>query len=100
MTVSDYCTMRCANCSFTDGLCYMSYPPRYRCTFTGEYYDGFHGCHLDIAPVVHATWYVGPGYIDYMDRDMPSYICSNCEYESEYKSSYCPGCGANMDLEE
>lgn len=105
MMVSDFCTMRCANCCFTDGLCYTSYPPKYRCTFDNNFYNGFHACHLDLAPVVHATWYEGNGWLDYDHDDFdntivrPTYICSNCKSEEDFASDYCPNCGAKMDLE-
>lgn len=101
MMVSDFCTMTCANCSFTDGLCYTSLPPKYRCTFDNNFYDGYHICHLELAPVKHAAWYEGNGYFDYdIDCSVPTYICSNCKSEEDYKSDYCPNCGAKMDLEE
>lgn len=106
MIVKHFCTMCCGNCSFTDGLVYTSYPPKYRCTFDNNFYDGHHACHLDLAPVVHATWYDGNGWLDYDHDDFdnaivrPTYICSNCKSEEEYNSDYCPSCGAKMDLEE
>ena len=30
--------MRCGGCSFTDGMCYTSNPPKVRCTLTGNYH--------------------------------------------------------------
>lgn len=97
--------MRCGNCSFTDGLCYASMPPQYRCTFDNNFYDGYHKCHLELVPVKHATWYEGSGRIDYLNDDFdnavvrPTYICSNCKSEEYCKSDYCSHCGAQMDLE-
>ena len=55
---------------------------------------------------VHATWCEGNGWIDGIDGDLdysvlrPTYICSNCKSEENYKSDYCPNCGAHMDGEE
>lgn len=52
----------------------------------------------DVAPVVHAKW------IQYLDTD--EWACSNCEEAQicfdftpkELGMSYCPNCGAKMDL--
>lgn len=47
----------------------------------------------DVAPVVHAKWVIcSDGYYPY---------CSNCSEEPKGGlSSFCPHCGAKMDLEE
>lgn len=47
----------------------------------------------DVAPVVHAKWVIcSDGYYPY---------CSNCsEGPKGGLSSFCPHCGAKMDLEE
>lgn len=106
MIVSEFNTMTCGNCVFTDGLCYASMPPKYKCTFDNNFYDGLHHCHLELVPVVHATWYEGNGWIDDINGDYdnailrPIYICSNCKSEEEHMSDYCPNCGAKMDMEE
>ena len=94
MMVSDFCTMRCANCSFTDGLCYTSLPPRYRCTFDNNFYDGYHACHLELAPVKHGKWLYGTEYAcsHYVD-------CSICGESAKEYFDYCPNCGAKMDDE-
>ena len=56
---------------------------------------------LDVAPVVLALWEDGPGRSveicgDWYMRN--TYICSNCREEENRKTSYCPNCGACMDL--
>lgn len=103
MLANDFCTLNCANCSFTDGLCYTSLPPKYRCTFDNNFYDGYHACHLELAPVRHGRW----------DDD---HKCTVCRAEALFtekpdpyahgilslfyvNSEYCPNCGAKMDLE-
>lgn len=53
----------------------------------------------DVVPVVHGKW------IQYLDTD--EWACSNCEATQicfdftpkELGMSYCPNCGAKMDLE-
>ena len=96
-------TMTCGSCYFNDGLCYTAMPPKYRCTFDNNFYDCHHNCHLVLAPVVHAKWLDGHGYIDCLDGDpdesymIPTWICSNCKCEEEHTSDYCPNCGAKMD---
>lgn len=100
MIVKDFCTMNCANCHFTDGLVYTSMPPKYKCTFDNNFYDGWHQCHLELAPVGHAAWIVVDGYYSYsLTCNIPMYRCSNCKNEEYYKTNYCPNCGFKMDLE-
>ena len=105
MIVSNFNTMTCGSCYFNYGLCYTAMPPKYKCTFDNNFYDSHHNCHLDLAPVIHATWYEGSGRIDDINGDYdnaiirPTYICSNCKCEEEVPSDYCPNCGAHMDLE-
>ena len=120
MKVSDFCNMCCGNCSFNDSLCYTSYPPRYRCTFDNNFYDGGHSCHFELAPVRHGRWIIK--YFDNESRTvkevqydesifdslvLPALICSECkEYalpnydEDPVPSRYCPHCGCKMDLED
>nr|DAW02853.1 MAG TPA: zinc-ribbon containing domain protein [Caudoviricetes sp.] len=90
----------CGNCPFNDGQCYTSLPPKYKCTFDNEFYDGAHECHYEFKPVIHAVWYEGDGYVDFVGEDsfmFPTYRCSNCKCEEEYMSDWCPNCGAKMD---
>lgn len=44
--------MTCRDCDKTDGCVYTSFPPKLRCTITGEYHDYIHKCDVDFAPVV------------------------------------------------
>lgn len=37
----------CSNCEMNDGMVYMSYPPKYRCTLSGCFNEGTHVCDLD-----------------------------------------------------
>ena len=62
---------------------------------------------LDEQPTVyvnssnHAAWEDGPGRSVEILRDWylrPTYICSACKKEENRASSYCPNCGACMDL--
>ena len=60
---------------------------------------------LDVAPVRHGRW-IGIEYDGYADG-CPVYDvfeCSECGYEhkgeSDTLTSYCPNCGAKMDLPE
>ena len=67
------------------------------------------GTWVEYAPVIHAKWVSRPGTLG-------DWYCSNCEGEILYEvetygggnyhdintvwSSYCPYCGARMDLED
>lgn len=107
MMVSDFCTMRCVNCSFTDGLCYASYPPKYRCTFDNNFYDGYHACHLELVPMRHGRWIE-----EESDEVGDIFRCSECghiiaedfalmeEIQERGDRLYCDCCGAKMDLKE
>lgn len=37
----------CSNCEMNDGRIYLSYPPKYRCTLSGNFNEGKHTCNLD-----------------------------------------------------
>lgn len=37
----------CSNCEMNDGMVYPSYPPKYRCTLSGNFNEGTHTCKLD-----------------------------------------------------
>lgn len=92
MIVSDFCTMYCGNCSFSDGIDFLSTPSKYRCAFDKECYDCYHKCHLELEPVRHGRWIR-------LDNTFTRYMCSECRcigYEAYEK--YCPNCGAKMDL--
>lgn len=92
----------CGNCPFNDGLCYTSLPPKYKCTFDNEFYDGIHECHYELKPVIHAVWNEGGGRVELIEDDFfmfPTYACSNCKSEIDCVSDYCPSCGAKMDME-
>ena len=41
----------------------------------------------DVVPVIHATW----------ETDTCHFYCSECEQYVDYKTNYCPNCGARMD---
>lgn len=103
--MNEFCTMFCGSCPFNDGLVYTAMPPKYKCKFDNNFYDGSHICHLELAPVIHAKWEDGDGYIDCVDGnwdyayEVPTYRCSVCKSESELASDYCPDCGAKMDGE-
>lgn len=36
----------CGNCDMTDGMVYASYPPKYRCTLTGNFNKENHKCDI------------------------------------------------------
>ena len=42
----------CGNCYYNDGCVYTSNPPKYRCTFTGDFHFGNEPCKVDLVPVV------------------------------------------------
>ena len=46
----------CGNCPFNDGQCYTSLPPKFKCTFDNNFYDGMHACHHELKPVIHEEW--------------------------------------------
>lgn len=49
----------------------------------------------------YAIWEDGPGRSVEILRDWylhPTYVCSACKNEENRASSYCPNCGACMDL--
>lgn len=65
---------------------------------------------LDVAPVVHGRWVYDPNA---MDWNLGGYVCSRCGVRNnnlpgdlKYNplmfsgSTYCPNCGARMDLED
>lgn len=103
MIVKVFNVRTCGNCSFNDGICYTSYPAKYRCTFDNGYYEGFHPCHFELMPVRYAKW------IHMKDYDSPldsTWMCSGCEGKviTDYGDSpinhgfaHCPHCGAKMD---
>ena len=37
----------CSNCEMNDGMIYMSNPPKYRCTLTGNFNEANHICNSD-----------------------------------------------------
>lgn len=41
----------------------------------------------DVRPVIHATW----------ETDTCHFYCSECKQYVDYKTSFCPNCGARMD---
>lgn len=106
MTVDVFNRRTCGNCSFNDGVCYTSYPAKYRCTFDNEYYEGFHPCHFEMMPVRHGQWIYMEGYDGPLDS---TWMCSCCKGKIYMNSddspnnlgfSYCPMCGAKMDVDE
>lgn len=108
MIVEVFNQRTCGNCSFNDGVCYTSYPVKYRCTFDNGYYEGFHPCHFELMPVRHAKWEPDPDC-------PPRHRCSNCHsnpYDNEadqilfradfkeHLTKYCFDCGCKMDLDD
>lgn len=48
----------------------------------------------DVAPVVHGRWiYFGGNHYTRISQ------CTNCCAKYDFRSNYCPNCGARMDLE-
>ena len=39
-----YVQVCCSNCPLNDGMCYTSLPPKYKCTATEEFHDGYYQC--------------------------------------------------------
>ena len=68
----------CKACRFNDGTVYLSNPPKYKCTFDGEFHDELHTCHLDLAPVVRCK---DCKYGELDDIDIPSQYL--CRYDGE-----------------
>ena len=101
MIVSDFNTMTCGSCSFNDGVCYTSYPPKYRCTFDNGYYEGFHPCHFELMPVRHGQWetkeYTTEDSFDDWIVIHHEEVCSECGKGQGERSKFCPNCGAKMD---
>ena len=46
-TVSNSFHRCCNNCEMNDGMIYMSNPPKYRCTLTGDFNEANHICNSD-----------------------------------------------------
>lgn len=93
----------CCNCPFNDGMCYTSYPTKYRCTLDNNYYEGSHTCHFEFAPVRHAKWVHAEDYDSLIDS---TWMCSNCKGKiymdpndspNNHGFTYCSMCGARMD---
>lgn len=96
MIVSNFNTMTCSSCSFNDGMCYTSLPPKYRCTFDNQFYDGMHACHLDLAPVRHGK------ILQCIKNGKFNRVFSCCDTDCTTMTSwiwpkYCPWCGAKLD---
>lgn len=53
---------------------------------------------LEVEPVKHGRWewYDLTISFSYINR---GYMCSVCGFKQEDETSYCPNCGAKMDLE-
>lgn len=81
----------CGSCSFNDGLCYTSNPPKYRCTFDNNFYDGLHECHLELKPVEYAEW-IDHGYE--IECSACGFTCSDEYYLGEKVA--CPNCGRQI----
>ena len=46
---------------------------------------------VDAEPVVHGRW-------TYTDGDYEVYMnCSECGWDDDFRTNYCPNCGAKMD---
>ena len=95
----------CCNCPFNDGMCYTSYPTKYRCTLDNNYYEGSHTCHFELAPVRHAKWVHAE---DYDSLIYSTWMCSSCNGKvyisldvspNDHGFTYCPMRGARMDGE-
>ncbi len=93
----------CGNCHFTDGMIYMSNPPKVKCDFTGEYRDRNDLCSVELKPVVHGRW-------EWSREDGTTgwdyYRCFNCKKERREDEidatdeNFCFNRGATMDLKE
>ena len=106
MTIDISNQRTCSNCSFNDGLCYTSYPAKYRCTLDNNYHEGSHTCHFELAPIHHAKWIHAE---DYDSMIYSIWMCSSCKGKvymslddspNEHGFTYCPMCGARMDVGE
>ena len=59
---------------------------------------------IDAEPVKHGRWGMDIDFVfsyeleDYICED--HYTCSLCDYDSLHNTTYCPNCGAKMDLED
>lgn len=73
----------------------IKYTPRFvsygkRCTNDGVVTSTEIDAMPSIDPVKHGTWILFDG----------RYYCSECDDDMDWKTYYCPNCGAKMDLEE
>lgn len=80
---------KCAYCEHNDGAVYTSYPPKYRCTVTGEYHLALDDCDVEFAPVVRCKdckWY--SRFISMTGKLLSE---GRCEYHSNYfaEDDYC-----------
>ena len=100
---------KCAYCEYNDGAVYTSYPPKYRCTVTGEYHLALDDCNVEFAPVKHGRWIVcddpyktidGRVFDGYRECSVCGYT-TNSEYWAKTYYKFCPNCGADMrEVEE
>lgn len=90
--------MICGNCDYNDGCIYTSNPPKYRCTFTGDFHFGNEPCKVGLVPVVRCkdcrylktgenereSWSICARVIVYPYLDVgPNDYCSYGERESD-----------------
>lgn len=84
----------CGACQYRGNVVLTSYPPQIRCDITGEIHHLDDGCTLEFQPVVRLRGH----WIE--DEARIKDQCSACGLSVnwlQYKTPYCPFCGAKMD---
>ena len=75
--------MKCGNCSFTDGLCYTSNPPKVKCTITGEFHGYGDTCNVPTATLPPRPTIAVPCLICGESKEMYEYlgpiVCEKCK---------------------
>ena len=65
--------MQCGVCSFTDGMCYTSNPPKVKCTLTGTYH--YYGDECDCESIRSTREQENPSLIKSIVKDVDYLSC-------------------------
>lgn len=90
--------MICGNCDKTDGMVYVSMPPKMRCGISKRFHERGDECEFEWKPIIQGRWLFYEEPDGYYHTE-----CSECgqwcdeDVFLKGKWHYCPNCGAKMD---